>query len=340
MINLEKMIQILSNFKGKTFRLPQENKFTQRTSYQMKIDELEKLVDNDMTELDEYIDRTMNVTSQKHNKLQRKVVSEKEIDTLQSTNNSIIFSDGEIINIPHILEPIFQDLNKEDYYLYGIKNNESFYNSLVLLIQKDYIIKTKSEKSGCITSFRRELELKLEINFSNFDYKELKLNKGDLITLLNIGKEINSSIKLVACDFIKENLCVININNKSYEYFESFDLLEDKKDFLIIIQINDYYIPVMNTNGHHKFNENMLNFINQNFEKNITSNIKRIKKVVNNDESNEGPASLNLKSITAYKLKQLQDLATSNNINIKKFDKNNKEKNKTKTELYNELKVL
>ena len=338
MINIDKLIHVLGNFKNKTCNIPNGNKFTQLTSYQMKVNELENIVNNDSSELNEYIDRTMNITSQKNSASTRKQYKSQDEEIMSlSTDNSIIFTDGEIINIPHILEHIFQGLDKDDYYLYGIKNNESFYNSLVLLTQKDYIIKTKSEKSGSVTSFRRELELKLEINFANFDYRELKLNKGDLITLLNIGKEINSGIKLVASDFIKENICVININNKSYQYFEAFNLLEDKKEFLIIIQINNYYIPIMNTNGKHTFQQNVLTYINQNFEKDINSGIKRIRK---SNSSNEGVSSLQLKALSAYKLKALQDLATSNSINIDKYDKKGKKKNKTKTELYNELKVL
>ena len=178
MINIDKLIHVLGNFKSKTCNVPKGNKFTQHTSYQMKVTELENIVNNDSFELNEYIDRTMNITSQKNSASTRKQYKSQDEETISlSTDNSIIFTHGEIINIPHILEPIFQDLNKDDYYLYGIKNNESFYNSLVLLTQKDYIIKTKSEKSGSVTSFRRELELKLEINFTNFDYKELKLIK-------------------------------------------------------------------------------------------------------------------------------------------------------------------
>lgn len=340
MINLEKLINVLGNFKGKTCNIPDGNKFTQRTSYQMKVSELEKLVKNDMSELEEYIDRTMNITSQKNRASTTKQYKSQDEEIMSSsTDNSIIFTDGEIINIPHILESIFQDLNKDNYYLYGIKNNETFYNSLVLLTQKDYIIKTKSEKSGSVTSFRRELELKLEINYSNFDYKELKLNKGDLITLLNIGIEINNGIKLIAADFIRKNICVININNKSFHYFEAFDLLSNNTEFLILIRINDYYIPVMNINGKHTFQQNVLTYINQNFEKDINSGIKRIRK---SNSSDEGDVSISfqLKALSSYKLKDLQDLATSNSINIKKGDKNGKEKNKTKTELYNELKVL
>jgi hypothetical protein len=338
MINLDKIINVLGNFKGRTCNIPDGNKFTQRTSYQMKVNELEKLVENDMSELEEYVDRTMNITSQKRNKSTQQ--QERNKNTILSLeNNSIIFTDGEIINIPHMLKPIFQGLDKNDYYLYGIKNNESFYNSLVLLTQKDYIIKTKSEKSGSITSFRRELELKLEINFANFDYKELKLNKADLITLLNIGKEVNNGIKLVASDFIKENVCVININTKSYHYFEAFDLIDDNMDFLIIIQINDYYSPIMNTDGKHTFQQNVLTYINQNFEKEINSSIKRIKKNSNKVLDLENTA-LQLKALSSYKLKDLQDLAANNSINIMKEDNKGKEKNKTKTELYNELKVL
>ena len=41
MINIDKLADTLCNFKGRSYKLPQENKFTQRTAFQMKLDELE-----------------------------------------------------------------------------------------------------------------------------------------------------------------------------------------------------------------------------------------------------------------------------------------------------------
>ena len=95
----------------------------------------------------------------------------------------------------------------------------------------------------------------------------------------------------------------------------------------------------MNTNGKHTFQQNVLTYINQYFEKDINSGIKRIRKS-SSDNMNEGSVSLQLKALSSYKLKDLQDLAANNSINIMKEDNKGKEKNKTKTELYNELKVL
>ena len=345
MINLDRLIYVLSNFKEKKYKLPEGNKFTQKSAYQMKVSDLENLVCNDVSQLNDYVDKTMNITSQKGTRSSNYNQSHNHSSNSSSTStsdnkqlitndNSIIFSQDEILNIPHILEPIFQSLNKDNYYVYGIKNNNSFFNSLVLLTQKDYIIKSKSEKSGCVSSFKRELGLKVETNFNDYDYKELGFKKSDMITNLIDNLPINFQVKMAAIDFIKKNVCIININKKTYVFLENYnDNSVDDDDntlsFYILIQINDIYIPILNTDGIHHFNKDLLEIIKRQFEKDIDNKNRIIK---NNKE-------LNLKSLSSYKLKELQELSVKHSINIKKIVKD-KEKNKTKEELYNELKMI
>lgn len=64
MINIDKLAETLCNFKGRTYKLPQENRFTQRTAFEMKVDELENLIDNNCEELDDYLDKRMIITSE------------------------------------------------------------------------------------------------------------------------------------------------------------------------------------------------------------------------------------------------------------------------------------
>ena len=64
MINLDRLIDVLSNFKERPYKLPQTNKFTQKSAYEMKIDELEKMVENNCEQLNDYLDKTMNITSE------------------------------------------------------------------------------------------------------------------------------------------------------------------------------------------------------------------------------------------------------------------------------------
>ena len=169
---------------------------------------------------------------------------------------------------------------------------------------------------------------------------------------------INYSLIVATSDYIQENICIIDINNKSFLFtpstvYEDKDEDEDEnqtsepKLCLVILKINEYYIPIMNTNGNHLFNNKIMDIVSQNFEKEtIQKEFKErtqyiIKKAVvtNNQESRENVEQvlpLQLKKITAYKLQELQEMAIKYKLNIKKTD-NGKIKNKTKAELYSEL---
>ena len=373
MIKLETIVNSLSNSKERPYKLPDGNKFTQRTAYQMRIEELEQIVSINNNEINEYVNTTMNITGKITNSLQQSIKTELDSNInkgspnnnsstiLNNINNDIIFNEDEILDIPEVIDFLFKNskhnsksqLDKKEYYLYGIKNKNSFYTSLVLLTQTDYIVKTKSEKNGIVISFKRELGLKLETTFSQFDYKELKFKKNKMITDLMNDHNLDFSLQMAAIDYIKHDICIININTKSYMYLKSYYIDNPSPiEFYIVLNINDNFVPIMNSSGKQLFNEETLKLIKGNFEKgkcekqykerlfvksvHQSSNTKNPTNV-QNETINEEQPELNLKALSSYKLKELQELATKYNINIKKNGDNGKMKNKTKEELYNEL---
>ena len=176
---------------------------------------------------------------------------------------------------------------------------------------------------------------------------------------------LNYSLMVATSDYIHQNICIIDIDKKSYLYIPTTLVDDDNNNggFLMMIKINDYYLPIMNTNGINIFNTRILSIIKDNFEKEEIDSCyrERISNVkmrrlsaadgggsggdsVNSgggsgDDSGESSSEilpLQLKAISAYKLKDLQEMAIKYKLNIKKND-NGKEKNKTKAEIYNEL---
>jgi hypothetical protein len=366
MINIDKLADTLCNFKGRSYKLPQENKFTQRTAFQMKLDELENLISNNCEELNEYLDKRMIITSD-HN-INKYIIPQKQLinTTTRIISNSIIFNNEDILDIPNKLFCIFDNniykLDKTKYYLYGIKNDDSFYNATVLLTQKDYIIKSKSEKIGAIVSFKREMGLKVNTSYNNFDYKQLKFKKSNMIYELMEDGILNYSLIVSTSDYINRNICIIDVDKKSYLYIPTTIVNDNENDendvnddshfgFLMMIRINDYYLPIMNTDGINIFNTRILSIIKDNFEKEeINSSYRerignvKMRQLTSNDGGGSADCGadsvetlpLQLKALSAYKLKDLQEIAIKYKVNIKKND-NGKEKNKTKAELYNEL---
>ena len=376
MIKIDTIISSLSNFKEKSYKLPTENKFTQKTAYQMKIDELEQIFNATDKELEEYIQSSMNITMQPNNAFEQSIKIETNTPSNSTTNNelnnNLIFTEDEILNIPDAISCLFNvgehnnQYKDKDYYLYGIKNRESFFVAVVLLTKTDYIIKSKSEKNGAIISFKRELGLKLETCFSQFDYSKLKFKKGNMVSNLMNDYITDYSLQLATVDYIKHDICIIDIDTKSYTYLNKTKVEDNdeppssnQKAFYIIVHTNNNYVPIMNSNGKHTFNKECFHLIKNNFEKGIidpkfkertSSNKNTIITqptptepitTTTTTESVSQPTTelepLQLKAMSSYKLKDLQDIAEKRNILIKKNTPNGKMKNKTKEELYNEL---
>ena len=185
-----------------------------------------------------------------------------------------------------------------------------------------------------------------------------------MVTDLMNDHNLDFSLRVSAIDYIKCDVCIINIDTKSYMYMKSYNIdnaTSTSTSFYIVLNINDNYVPIMNSSGKHLFNEETLKLIKGNFEKGTcekpyrerlfvkpshkSSNTENTQQSENlqNETVNEEQPELNLKALSSYKLKELQELATKYNINIKK-NMNNKKgngkmKNKTKEELYNELSI-
>ena len=66
--------------------------------------------------------------------------------------------------MPEIILEVFKQakLDNSDWYIYGLKNPESFYKSFLLLSKLDFIIKNKTEKKNDVATFKREMALQYE----------------------------------------------------------------------------------------------------------------------------------------------------------------------------------
>ena len=101
MIKLETIVNSLSNSKERPYKLPDGNRFTQRTAYQIKIEELEHIMSSSNSEIDQYVNTKMNITGNITNSLQQSIKTDLEsnnnkskiTNTPKDINNDIIFNE-------------------------------------------------------------------------------------------------------------------------------------------------------------------------------------------------------------------------------------------------------
>jgi hypothetical protein len=312
MIDLGKLKQTLSNFKNNNFKLPQDIKYTQKTAYHMKMDDLNNIEYNENNNLDEYLYKT-------HKK--------QILQTRNIIDNDIIYNNGDVIPISDDLKVIF-DNNFEKFYIYGIQNTESFFTSLFFLINHNFIIKSNNEKKASITSFKRDIGLKLDNIYKENKYSKFKFIKSEMNNDIFNSSNINYPLLVLCCDYLKKNFCILDKNKKSYLFLKSFH--SENNSFLLIVKFNNIYMPILNIDNNNElelelFEKNIKhNFVKENIDP-YTERLSEVKENVNE-----------LKALSSYKVKDLQDLAKEKKIEIKKTQ-NGREKNKTKQELYNEI---
>ena len=129
------------------------------------------------------------------------------------------------------------------------------------------------------------------------------------------------------------DICLIIIDTESYLY-SLINEYSEEKDYIIMLRKNNYYQPILNSEGNSKFDYKILDKLSVilKAEFSIEKNIKKVEKIIIDYKKLENEGLL---KETKYKLKDLQDIALYYNIDIK-----NGNKNKKKTDLYSEIKCV
>jgi hypothetical protein len=153
--------------------------------------------------------------------------------------------------------------------------------------------------------FSIEKEIKINaITYMKNNNHKIKLNKSSVENNLLYEKNITIQSFALLCDMLNLNIRIINTNHY-YEFLNN-----DSQDFTNIIYDNKYGIDLLKHNNNNNDNNNDINnkFLVTNYSKPINS-------------------------ITYYKVDDIYVICNKLKINIK----NNKDKNKTKKELYDEI---
>jgi hypothetical protein len=346
MISIDKLVQQVQQCKDTNIILPNTNDsiYTQKTVFDIRKNELE-LLNNNFIQLNE-ANYTMDFELEKlNNNLQS---SDNTIDNVSTNNKSntikdsnidnipskslIIYVENEIANIPEILTKILPNnlFKPQDWYIYGVKNPESFYKSFLLLTKLDFIIKNKTEKKNEVATFKREMAMQYETLYKSLNYRKLKFSRNDMVSnLTNVDNYTEydalqyiadySKINYIILDIITEKYIDIKYNNSLDIYLDSASGNENSVEFCIIIKYaSNTYLPLMNSNGKHGFNKSILEIISKHFERIVVNKYKEPHYLdndnendnENNDEVQEGEID-NLSKLT-YNIEDVYNMSIEN----------------------------
>lgn len=292
MISIKKLMQNImqcqdSNLVLPSLNEPENNPFIQKTAIDFRRMELEK-ADEVFTQLNES-NFTMDNEIEKINKTLGCASAINSINgNIIPPESLIIYIENETVPLPEIILNLLTEINysPDEWYIYGVKNPESFYKSFLLLMQLDFIIKNKTEKKNEIATFKREMALHYETYYKSLEYRKLHMPHYDMIhKLTNMDNYCGYDALRFLCDYCKVNIIILDIIEKKYlevRYIKNTLIADEnviknhkQTEFIIIIKYtSETYLPLMNSNGKHIFNQEILKPLLQNYERIIVEKYK------------------------------------------------------------------
>ena len=276
----------------------EENSFVQKTAIQLRKLELESVneVFNQLTEANFTMDKEL---EKLNGNLARDIENghnghnghnshngNNSKDIVIPSESLIIYNENETAPLPEIILDMLGSINanKDNWYIYGIKNPESFYKSFMLLTHMDFIIKNKTEKKNEVATFKREMAMHYETFYKTLGYYKLRFAHVDMVhKLTGIDNYCEYDAIRYVADYSKINLIILDVINKKYIDIKHSDhnlktgtsndsgnssIIYDHSKFILIIKYsNETYLPLMNSNGVHQIDKTILEYINRYFER-------------------------------------------------------------------------
>ncbi len=309
MISIEKLMQNLTQCKDTNITLPsmndnETNKFIQKTAIDIRREELESL-DTVITQLNEAnytMDKELEDLQLDNNVLQNNNQRDKDnvVDSVGviPSKSLIVYTENETAPLPEIILNLFNlaGLSVNDWYIYGVKNPESFYKSFMLLTKMDFIIKNKNEKKNEVATFKREMAIQYETFYKTLEYRKLRFPHFEMVhKLTSIDNYTEYDAIKYMVDYSQVNIIILDIITQKYLdiKYTSHNLIQNTggtstEEFVIIIKYaNNTYLPLMNSSIGHKIKSSILETINKHFERIVVDKYKE-PNTINN--SNENPS--------------------------------------------------
>ena len=161
-----------------------------------------------------------------------------------------------IIQLPEILLEAFRGKPEMDFrFLYGFKNPESFFKSVLILTRPDFIIKGKYDRMSTVYTFKKEIGMQIGTYFRKLDYRQMKFKQTELTTHLVSKEHYHSYDLMVLCaDYCNINLFIIDIVKSTYteiKYKSVKGEVPNHENYYILVRyINNTFLPLLSRKCH------------------------------------------------------------------------------------------
>ena len=323
MLSLSKLEQI-TELREKKLPIPRDNRFTQKTAIQIRIDEMNYSGRAQESELSQYA-MSNHFKSDKHNnaynngydngydngcnnEYNNRVVDNTEEDeifpnqevveepvedyyTAENKNSLLLFEENDTVDIPSFLKVLELD---NEWYLYGTANPNSFYKALLYQTQPDIILKSNKERANFVNTFKQEIAIKVDDIYKKNNYKQLRFNRHRMTEeLLGGATDITYPVIILVSDYLKVNICILDIVVGRYKYIKSS---VETDNILFVVELSSVFLPLMHTSAKNYVSSDVISKVKKNFEMSQVPTCykdRQLIKLVENHKNNIGDINTN-----------------------------------------------
>jgi len=323
MLSLSKLEQI-TELREKKLPIPRDNRFTQKTAIQIRIDEMNYSGHAQESELSQYA-MSNHFKSDKHtngynngynngydngcnNGYNSRVVDNTEEDeifpnqevveepvedyyTAENKNSLLLFEENDTVDIPSFLKVLELD---NEWYLYGTANPNSFYKALLYQTQPDIILKSNKERANFVNTFKQEIAIKVDDIYKKNNYKQLRFNRHRMTEeLLGGATDITYPVIILVSDYLKVNICILDIVVGRYKYIKSS---VETDNILFVVELSSVFLPLMHTSAKNFVSSDVISKVKKNFEMSQVPTCykdRQLIKLVENHKNNIGDIDTN-----------------------------------------------
>jgi hypothetical protein len=280
MISAERLIQQLTATNFKKIALPKSDRFTQCDCYEAKKREMDLAIRN-VDAVNRGTDFPALVTSAPvisamESAYSAMMLNKGNVDGMLGTeklstatidfDTYMNFTENELLALPEVVQRVIRtDTEKtlDRVKVYGFKNPESFYKSLILVRSPEFATQTKFNRTQTIMKFKRELAFGANEIHRSHGYHRLvdPVFKLDQIVRNLIDREtyVDNGICQLACDFVKRSIIIFDVIGKKYSVFRhrpsvaADDQLDNIGPTYFLINYNGAYSPCIYVDTHNTF---------------------------------------------------------------------------------------
>jgi hypothetical protein len=312
MISQDNLTQYLTNTNFRKIVLPSSNKFTQNDYYTVKKQEMDTAIEqlthlDKLTNIGAVINNFQEDLTHKYkdlmkadNRVNTSTYREGTTDLTKAKridyDTYLSYNENEMIPAPSFITNILarngivggNDSSRPKIMLYGNKNPESYFKSILVLGAPDFMIKSKYERTADICRVKKEVAFAVQNLFHANKYNllgngnagRLGFNKDKMVkNLLNLENYTDTPTFQVCTDFLKKNIIIFDIAKKCFQLYiagpvdklltGAVDLVPHLRtlDWNIIVMYNGAYLPVFCVDTHHLFKgEHIINTLMTEYE--------------------------------------------------------------------------